>query len=540
MAANFSSRTTLRIVAVMSPLPVLAFAWWLTFAKADVEQRTVVRLTHPMATGDYLTGDDIEAVGITLSASDAAQYVTTRQAADGLIAARDLAVGDVLVVADVYTTRSDRSDVQGTTTESGNGQEVGILAASIGMLGVVAIGAHLARRRPRQRVATMPPNFDATPLTRQWVHLEVNAWVGGEARGTARPETSTAGSAAVGSVDGMASVAGIHVAAPDQHGAAGDTGAAPTLLVNQEMRDEATVTLQLEDPMTALIAVDPVHVDVPVETTNGQLIAQRDEPETSRPLAVLQVLGEVKVLGVPVSQAIAAPFLLAAAGRPMSSNELVQLTGYAAKTFSSVYPASHPLIARTNGMLTLADGVWTDHAWLAETVRRAANAVRDDHHADAAEWLRYSLELAGQIDGAPYERLPRSRRNGGPGPRLDQWSWTDDFPYTVSARAHAGQEAVEAVLAAAELWLVAGRDDVLPSALMVELLCRLARILPHVPVTRNVRPSQWQSGAQCLLLAAREIANTQDQINHVHTTARRLVADELIEPDVGLADDLGL
>ena len=75
---------------------------------------------------------------------------------------------------------------------------------------------------------------------------------------------------------------------------------------------------------------------------------------------------------------------------------------------------------------------------------------------------------------------------------------------------------------------------------MVELLCRLARLLPHVPVARNVRPSQWQSGAPCLLLAAREIADTQDQLNQVHTTARRLVADEIIEPDVRLADHLGL
>lgn len=540
MAANFLSRTTSRIVAVTSLLAVLAAVWWLTFAKPDVEQRAVVRLTRPMTTGDYLTGDDIEAVGITLSASDAGQYVTTRQAADGLIAARDLAVGDVLVVADVYTTRSDQVDVQGPTTESGNGQAVGILAASIGLLGVVTIGAHLARRRPRQRVATMPPNSDPTPATRQWVHLEVNAWVGREARGTTRPETSTAGWAAVGSVDGRASLAGTQVAAPDEHGARADGRGAPTPLLNQEIRDAATPTARGEDSIAAPVTVDPVPVDVAAEATNGLLIAQRDEPEVSRPLAVLQVLGEVKVLGPPVSQAIAAPFLLAAAGRQMSSDELVQLTGYAAKTFSSVYPASHPLIARTNGMLTLATGVWTDHAWLAENVRRAANALRDNDHADAAETLRYALELAGQIDGAPYERLPRSRRDGGSGRRRDQWSWIDDFPYTVSARAHAGQEAVEAVLAAAGLWHVAGRDDVLPSAHMVELLCKLARLLPHVPVARNVRPSQWQSGAPCLLLAAREIANTQDQLNHVHTTARRLVADEVIEPDLSLADDLGI
>ena len=270
MAANFPSRTTLRIVAVMSLLPVLAVVWWFTVVKADVEQRTVVRLTRPMATGDYLTGDDIEAVRITLSASDAGQYVTTRQAADGLIAARYLAVGDVLVVADVYTTRSDRSDVQGPTTESGNGQAIGILAASIGLLGVVAIGAHLARRRPSQRVATVPPNSDATPATRQWVHLEVNAWVGGEARGTTRPETSTAGWAAVGSVDGRASLAGTHVAAPDEHGARADGRGAPTPLLNQEIRDAATPTARGEDSIAAPVTVDPVPVDVAAATPRAR------------------------------------------------------------------------------------------------------------------------------------------------------------------------------------------------------------------------------------------------------------------------------
>ena len=122
MAANFPSRTTLRVVAVLSLLAVLAVVWWLTFAKADVEQRTVVRLTRPMATGDYLTGDDIEAVRITHEASDAGQYVTTGQAAGGLIAAHDLAAGDVLVVADVYTTRSDQIDVQGLPSEPDDGQ----------------------------------------------------------------------------------------------------------------------------------------------------------------------------------------------------------------------------------------------------------------------------------------------------------------------------------------------------------------------------------------------------------------------------------
>jgi len=104
MATNFPSRTTLRIVAVMSLLPVPAVVWWFTVVKAGVEQRTVVRLTRPMATGDYLTGDDIEAVRITHEASDAGQYVTTGQAAGGLIAAHDLVVGDLLLVGDVYTT----------------------------------------------------------------------------------------------------------------------------------------------------------------------------------------------------------------------------------------------------------------------------------------------------------------------------------------------------------------------------------------------------------------------------------------------------
>ena len=171
-----------------------------------------------------------------------------------------------------------------------------------------------------------------------------------------------------------------------------------------------------------------------------------------QPVALLQVFGDVTVHGVRVSQASATPFILAAAGRPISTDELVELTGYAAKTFSSVYPASHPIVTRTNGMLALAPGVWTDHAWLAETVRRAAAAVQGDRDTEAADWLRQAFDLAGRIDGAPFERVPRSRREMTHGRRRDPWAWVDEFPYTVSARTHAGQEAVEATLAAAALW----------------------------------------------------------------------------------------
>ena len=262
--------------------------------------------------------------------------------------------------------------------------------------------------------------------------------------------------------------------------------------------------------------------------------------ESGRPFALLQVFGDVKVHGVPVSQAAAAPFILAAAGRPMSTDELVELTGYAAKTFSSVYPASHPIVTRTNGMLTLAPGVWTDHAWLAETVRRAAGALQNEQSAEATDWLRQAFDLAGRIDGAPFERVPRSRREVIHGRRRDPWAWVDEFPYSMSARMHAGQEAVEAALAAAALWQAVKPIDVLPSTGVVDVLCKLAQLLPDVPVSRTVRPTRWQTGAPCLLLAALEVADSRDLTGLVHATAQRLVADQIIEADPDLADDLGM
>ena len=191
-------------------------------------------------------------------------------------------------------------------------------------------------------------------------------------------------------------------------------------------------------------------------------------------------------------------------------------------------------------MLALAPGVWTDHAWLAETVRRAAAAVQGDRDTEAADWLRQAFDLAGRIDGAPFERVPRSRREMTHGRRRDPWAWVDEFPYTVSARTHAGQEAVEATLAAAALWQAVKPTNELPSTGVVDVLCQLARLLPDVPVSRTVRPTRWQTGAPCLLVTALEVADGRELTSRVHATAQRLVADQIIEPDSDLADDLGM
>jgi len=190
--------------------------------------------------------------------------------------------------------------------------------------------------------------------------------------------------------------------------------------------------------------------------------------------------------------------------------------------------------------LTLAPGVWTDHSWLAETVRRAAEALRNGQGAEATDWLCQAFDLAARIDGAPFERVPRSRREVIHGRRRDPWAWVDEFPCAMNARMHAGQEVVEAALAAAALWQVIEPIDALPSASVVDVLCTLAKLLPDVPVSRTVRPTRWQTGAPCLLLAALEVADSRELTNQVHATVQRLVADQVIEADPALADDLGM
>lgn len=572
MATTSHRPVATRTVAIGLLLIAACVAVWIVFVRTDEQQRTVVRLTQPVAAGEYLTGADIEAIQLTVDSNVRLDYVTTGQARSGLIAAHDLAAGDVLLVSSVYTTgQQPAPDLHANTTASGV-RALDLLALAVGTIGILGVVVGVGRRRPSGRQSRQSPA--SVPLDRSpgWLHVEVNTWIAEDGDWNQRPAARRAAAMSGTPVEpgaghrAPAVPKGTNLARP--HGA---------LDVDQsELRDTKALggdgTAEVTEADTNAVPVPPAgtlealpteaapHQADPAEVASHNVFrpaptdidcsmqqtptefptADESGLDSGQPLALLQVFGDVKVHGVPVSQAAAAPFILAAAGRPMSTDELVELTGYAAKTFSSVYPASHPIVTRTNGMLTLAPGVWTDHSWLAETVRRAAGALRNEQNAKTAEWLRQAFDLASRIDGAPFERVPRSRREVIHGRRRDPWAWVDEFPYTMNARVHAGQEVVEAALAATALWQVVEAHDVLSSEIVVDVLCKLAKLLPDVPVARTVRPTQWQTGAPCLLLAAIEVADSRELTRQVHATAQRLVADQIIEADPDLADDLGM
>ena len=215
----------------------------------------------------------------------------------------------------------------------------------------------------------------------------------------------------------------------------------------------------------------------------------------------------------------------------MSSAELAEITGYSLRTFSTVFTTDHPLVCRVDGRLTLRDGVWTDHGWIAECVRHAASAGASGE----VRWLLQAIDEASKITGAPFGSLPAHRM------KRDPYAWVDDFPVDVSARIQAAHELVEAVLAAVELWMVGDVADVVPASQLVRLCCRLAELVPYAPVAAHVRPSSWQSAGESLLVAGYRIGSADRELcQAVQSHAKRLVATGLIEASDTLADELGL
>ena len=260
------------------------------------------------------------------------------------------------------------------------------------------------------------------------------------------------------------------------------------------------------------------------------------------PDVVLSVCGrEVAVRGHPVPQAAAVLFVLAAAGRAMRSSELAELTGYAPKSLSTVFTASHELVERESGTLRLAAHVWTDHAWATRCVTQLADAMRvDAESAETTRWMLAAVDALQSLEQAPFAVLPAGReraRSGG-----TAWGWVDDFPADVPARSAAETEVAEAALALSELWLAApGTHRVVRAEQMVAELCRLAATVPFAHVVRQLRESMWVSGAECLLSAAARVAGDDETLlGRVHQTARALAAREQLEASNALADELGL
>jgi hypothetical protein len=284
-------------------------------------------------------------------------------------------------------------------------------------------------------------------------------------------------------------------------------------------------------------------VDPPIFVTDpgGEEPVIVDDP-VEAPDVVLSVCGrEVAVRGHPVPQAAAVLFVLAAAGRAMRSSELSELTGYATKSLSTVFTASHELVERESGTLRLADHVWTDHAWATRCVAQLADAMRVDAESDdTTRWMLAAMDALGSLEQAPFAVLPAGRERARAGGSA--WGWVDDFPVDVPARNAAETEVAEAALALSELWLAAPSTRLVVRAeQLVAELCRLAATVPFALVGRQLREARWVSGAECLLSAAARVAGGDEALlGRVHQTARALAAREQLEASNALADELGL
>jgi LysM repeat protein len=254
--------------------------------------------------------------------------------------------------------------------------------------------------------------------------------------------------------------------------------------------------------------------------------------ETVRPHIVLRTFGEVCAEGASRTQALAAAFAVAAAQRPMSNEDVAEVTGYKAGSLSTVFTTAHEILERCDGELRLRDGVWTDHAWLAECARRAHAADEAGDVADVNEWLHTLFAEVSRVDGGAFAKPPGKKA---------YWSWVDDYPESLSARATAENEMVEAVLSGIAVWTSAEASEQIPADVVVRAACNLASMVPYAAVAQSLRPNGSYSGAECLIRAAHGAASGRTELVHiVISNAQKLVADGKIEASDEFADALGL
>ena len=180
-------------------------------------------------------------------------------------------------------------------------------------------------------------------------------------------------------------------------------------------------TTTLLDRDVEIIALE-VGVKPIAATDEGVLNVAR---ETVRPVIVLRTFGDVCAEGASKTQALAVAFAVAAQGRAMTGEELAEVTGYSTKTMSTTFTTEHEILDRKNGELSLRDGVWTDHRWMRECARRAAEADNAGDVYEVADWLHTLFAEVNRIDGAAFQKVPGKK---------SYWSWIDDFPADVTAR----------------------------------------------------------------------------------------------------------
>jgi len=177
MATTTNRPTATRAVAVALLLIAICVTVWLLLVRTDEQQRTVIRLTQPVAAGEYLTSADIEAIQLTVEPDDAPEYVTADQAGSGLIAAQDLAPGDVLFVSNVYTTGQQPAPTLTTNVASPGVGTLTLFAIAAGAIGILGILVWVGRRRSSPR--PVPSGVASSPTNRTpgWLHVEVNTWI---------------------------------------------------------------------------------------------------------------------------------------------------------------------------------------------------------------------------------------------------------------------------------------------------------------------------------------------------------------------------
>jgi hypothetical protein len=167
-----------------------------------------------------------------------------------------------------------------------------------------------------------------------------------------------------------------------------------------------------------------------------------------------------------------------------------------------------------------------------ECARRARSADEAGDVHEVSEWLRSLFAELNRVDAAAFASPPGKDA---------YWRWVDDFPADVPARMAAERQLVEAALIGGEVWSAAAAEEYLPAEVVVRTLTKLARLIPYASVPSGVRPSDFRSSAENLLLAAHHVAKGRGELtNSVQAAARRLVADDAIEASDTLADALGL
>jgi hypothetical protein len=251
--------------------------------------------------------------------------------------------------------------------------------------------------------------------------------------------------------------------------------------------------------------------------------AHRRPMDEDTPRVILRCFGGIAIDGAVISQAMATPFVVAAAGGPVTIAELAAIAGYNPRTVSTMWTTTNGVLDRCNSDLTVASGVWTDFAWYDELTRRAAATIDHDPTAGARSLDMVLAELH-RIDSGAYAHCP-----GKPA----YWRWVDEYPGDVTARADAEQHLTATALDAIGLRDAHRAVSTVPPEHVVA--CRLAL---HVP---TARVDGYSSSAEALLITGRHAAGDRaDLIAHCRATAMRLVHDDIIDPTHRLADTLGV